>query len=286
MIQIIEKISWIPYKLREKLIIKKKNPLKLNFKKIGLNKQFIFYTLGEDEGLSNQLQAFGFREPLNIKYSYEFVTKKDRVLDIGANIGLFSLLSHNAEKIIAIEPIKECIPILEKNLGESDLLSKSKIINMAVGEKGKLLLEKDDKVNLSRVTDEKGKNTIEIESNSLDYFSKKYNPNFLRMDVEGYEYDILMNKIPKTIKKIAIEFHTTLLGKKRALELMKYFDEEGFKVKYFIEDLPIRLYPFYSILRKLNLLDSFTYILENKKPLECIIYLNKGRHVKYLFLER
>ena len=83
--QMLEKISWIPYKLKEKFILKRKNPLKLNFKKIGLKKEFLFYTLDEDEGLSNQLQAFGFREPLNIKYSYQFVSKKDRVLDIGAN---------------------------------------------------------------------------------------------------------------------------------------------------------------------------------------------------------
>ena len=284
--QILEKISWIPYRLKSRLIFNKKNPHTLDFKKLDLNKKFQFYILEKDEGLSNQLRAFGFREPLNMKYSYLFVSKEDKVLDIGANLGLFSLLSCNAKKIISIEPITECIPVLKKNLQRNGLLKKSTIINMAVGKKGKLILKKEGKINLSKVTDKKGKDTIEIESDSLKYFAEKYNANFLRMDVEGYEYDILMNKIPKNIKKIAMEFHTTLLGKKRVLELMRYFDKESFRVKYFIEDLPIRLYPFYSVLKKLNLLGVFTYVLENKKPLECINYLNKGRHVKYLFLER
>ena len=60
----------------------------------------------------------------------------------------------------------------------------------------------------------------------------------------------------------------------------------GFKVKYFIEELPVRLYPFYSILKNLRLLGLFTYILKNQKPTKLFPYLVKGRYVKYLFLER
>jgi len=282
----IEKISWMPYNLRTRLALKKENPITLNLKKLGIRKIFKFHILEEDLGLSTQLNSFGFREPLNLKYSHDFIEKKDRVLDLGANVGLFSLLSHNAREIVAVEPIIECLPILKKNLEQNGLLNKSKIINMAVGKKGKLRLKKEDKVNLSMVVEEKGKGVVEVKSEPLSYFVKKYKSNVLRIDVEGYEYEILYKKIPKNIDKIAMEFHTALLGKKKVFELISYFEKEGFMVKYFLEDLPIRLYPFYSSLKFTSLLNKFTYVIKDQKPLKCLTSIYKGRSVKYLFLER
>ena len=284
--EIMENISWIPYNLINKFSLKKNNPLTLDLRKLGIKKIFKFHTLDNDMGLSTQLNSFGFREPLNLKYSHDFIEKKDMVLDLGANVGLFSVLSHNAKEIVAVEPIIECIPVLKKNLEENGLLNKSRIINMAVGKKGILRLKKDDKVNLSKVVKEKGKGVVEVKSKPLSYFIKKYKSNVLRIDVEGYEYEILYKKIPKNIDKIAMEFHTALLGKKKVFELMSYFEKEGFRVKYFLEDLPIRLYPFYSLLKLTSLLNKFTYVIKNQKPLKCLPSLYKGRGVKYLFLER
>ena len=65
-----------------------------------------------------------------------------------------------------------------------------------------------------------------------------------------------------------------------------YFEKENFKVKYFIEDLPIRLYPFYNLLKNIGLIKKITYVKKNLKLKECFPYINKGRKVKYLFLEK
>src|SRR3990172_7779748 len=141
----LESVSWIPYALKTNGLFKKiKNPINLDMSIIGLNKKFKFYILENDEGLSRQLTSFGFREPINLKYSSEFIDNKDVVLDAGANIGLFSLLSFKAKKIISVEPIEDCIPILKKNLKENNLSSKSEVLNMAIGKKGKLILEKNN----------------------------------------------------------------------------------------------------------------------------------------------
>ena len=278
-------ITWAPYNLIFKFAKKKGSFLNLNLKKIGINKSFKFNLLEEDNGLSKDLKIYGFREPLNLKYSYNFIDEQDKVLDIGANIGLFSLLSCKAKEIISIEPLKECLPVLKKNLKENGLSNKSKVINMAVGKEGILTLKKEDKMNLSRIVENKDVG-VKVKSKKLDYFVDKFDANVLRMDVEGYEYEILYKKIPKRINKIAIEFHTCYLKEKKSFELLNYFQEQGFKVKYFIEDLPIRLYPFYLILRKLHLLNFFTYVKRNKEPIELLKYIFKGRDVKYLFLER
>ena len=283
---IIEKISWIPFNLLEKIKQNEKNFINLNLRKLGINRVFKFHLSNKDEGLSSQLKAFGLREPLNLEYYYKFVEPSDIVLDIGANIGLFTILSEKAKKIICIEPLKQAIPILKKNISENGLSKKTEVINAAVGKKGKLLIEVDKKLNLSRIVDKKNKNTYEIKSFNLKELTKKYKSNMLRLDVEGYEYEILYKKIPKEITKISLEFHTALLGGKKVKELLAYFGKEKFKVKFFIEDLPIRLYPFHNFLKKTGLIKNLVYIKKNLNPEECLSYINKGRKVKYLFLER
>ena len=273
-------ITWAPYNLIFKFAKKNWSFLNLDLRKVGINKSFKFNLLKEDNGLSKDLGIYGFREPLNLKYFYNFINEKDKVLDIGANIGLFSLLSCKAKKIVSIEPLKECIPILKKNLKENGLSEKAEVINMAVGKEGTLTLKKEDKINLTRVIEDKI-GGFEIKSKELNYFVNKFNANVLRMDVEGYEYEILYKKIPEKINKISLEFHTCYLKEKKSLELINYFQQQGFKVKYFIEDLPIRLYPFHPLLTRI-----FTYVLKNKEPSELIPFLFRGRDVKYLFLER
>tara|TARA_Y100000310_G_scaffold167546_2_gene167381 strand:+ start:20982 stop:21842 length:861 start_codon:yes stop_codon:yes gene_type:complete len=284
--RIIETISWLPFKLLEKIIPNNKEIIYLDFNNLGINKKFKFNISKSDEGLSTQLNVFGFREPLNLEYYYKFVKASDNVLDIGANIGLFTILSENAQSIVCVEPLKQAIPTLEKNISLNKINKKTKVVNAAVGKSGKLIIEVDKKLNLSKIVEKKNKNTYEIKSFELKELIDKYKSNSLRMDVEGYEYEILYKKIPKNIKKISIEFHTALLGKEKVQKLINYFEEEKFKVKYFIEDLPIRLYPFHNFLKKIGLLKNITYVKKNLRPKECLQYIKKGRTVKYLFLKR
>ena len=284
--QIIEKISWVPFDLLEIMKQNKKNFVNLDFKKIGINKNFRFYISSKDEGLSSQLRTFRLREPLNLEYYYKFVENADIVLDIGANIGLFTILSENADKIIAVEPLKQAIPLLKKNIFSNNLGGKTTIVNAAVGKKGSLIIEVDKKLNLSRIVEEKNKNTYEVKSFSLNELVRKYNSNLLRMDVEGYEYEILYEKIPKKINKISMEFHTELLGERKVRELLNYFEKEGFRIAYLIEDLPIRLYPFHNFLKKTGIIKKITYVKKNLSPKEAAKHVNEGRKVKYLFLCR
>jgi FkbM family methyltransferase len=285
--QIIEKISWIPYKFLMRLP-HKKGPIKLDFKKIGISEKFIFYTPKKDLGLSNQLRTFGFREPINSYYYYKFIKKDDIVLDIGANLGYFTLLSKKAKKIICIEPLKEILPILKKNINKNKIDKKCTVLNFAVGEKEEeLLLEVRDELNFSKIVSKESNKTYKIKSQPLKYFCKKYKANMVKMDVEGYEYEILLNNIPKEINKINLEFHTFLLNDKKIKELLKYLKEEGFKISLLVECLPLRLYPFYKFLKKIDLLKKVIYVKKNIDPSKAFEEILKGRRkMKHLFLER
>jgi len=106
------------------------------------------------------------------------------------------------------------------------------------------------------------------------------------MDVEGYEFEILKKGIPKNINKISMEFHTALMGKEKSIKLLRILEKEGFKVLKLVEDLPLRLYPFYTILERVRFINKFSYVKENLFPSECIPYIFKGRYIKYMFLKR
>ncbi|MFH1308572.1 MAG: FkbM family methyltransferase [Patescibacteria group bacterium] len=284
--KIIEKISWVPFKIAYKYGKEAENPAKINLRKIGINKEITFYFPEKDVGLSKQLGTFGFREPINYEYYANFLNEKDVVLDIGANIGLFTILSSKANQIIAVEPLPQAMPILKKNIEANGIKDKTIILNLAVGKEKELLLEIDPQLNLSRIVKEKNEKTVSVKSVPVSYLTKKYGANVLRMDVEGYEYEILLNEIPKEVNKISIEFHVQILGKEKVEELMNYFEKEGFKIKYLVEDLPLRLYPLYSFLKKTGLIKLVTYVKKELTPTEAYPLLLKGRTIKYLFLER
>ncbi|HTZ41678.1 MAG TPA: FkbM family methyltransferase [Candidatus Omnitrophota bacterium] len=284
--QLIEKISWLPYNILCRIRDNGQKIAELDLQKVGINRKFSFDVIPEDEGLSTQLRTFKIREPVNLRYYWKFVSPEDVVLDLGANIGVFSALSSNANKIISVEPLEKAIPYLKKNLEINGLSGKSEVITMAGGKKGWLFLEEDEKLNLSKIVDAENERTKKVRSEPLSYFAKKYKANLLRMDVEGYEYEILYKNIPKEINKISIEFHTKLLGKNKAEELIDYFYREGFIVEILIEDLPIRLYPLHGFLRKTHLIKRFTYVKKNLSKEEVVRLVNDGRAQKYLFLRR
>jgi FkbM family methyltransferase len=265
---------------------KKKNCINVDLNKIDIPKNLKFSLSEKDMGLSNELRTFGFREPINSREYYNFLSKEDIVLDIGSNLGYFALLATRAKKIICIEPLEECIPILTKNLNDEEKIRNYKIINKAVGKKKHMYIEKNKKLNQSRVFDRCNEYTKKVKSETLDYFIKKFKANVLRMDLEGYEYDLLYKKIPEKVTKISLEYHTNFLGRKKTKRFMEYMEKEGFIVKSFTECLPLRLYPFYGILKKTGLIKKFTYVKKNIKPTESLKYLFEGRSVNHINFER
>ena len=252
----------------------------------GVDKDFWMSFPSGDSGLSKQLTTFGFREPFNCRHYVKFVTPNDSILDVGSNIGYFVLLGAHARKITCVEPLGELVTTLKENIARNGLTDKCEVLQKAVGPRGTLHLEVNPHMNLSKIVGEKGANTVEVESVPLADLVKEHPSNMIRMDVEGFEYDILHNQIPEEINKVSIELHTGLLGTKKSNRLMKYFHEEGFRLKYFIEDLPLRLYPFLSVLKTPELFKFISYVRKDISVEDASESIHKGRSIKYLYLVR
>jgi FkbM family methyltransferase len=121
------------------------------------------------------------------------------VADIGANIGLTAILfSTLASKVYAFEPSPSTYRILADNLARAGV-DNVEAINLGLGHKEESLTITFAKNNRSggyvsdKIRPETGHVTEEIQIDTLDhYFDNKVSPpNFLKIDVEGFEQNVI-----------------------------------------------------------------------------------------------
>ena len=162
---------------------------------------------------------------------YDFIPdKNDVVIDVGSQYGDYSILCekiYNVKEIYSFEALKENYKEAIKNCKLNNC--KNIVIhNIALGD-GNLVLGYVKSNMLTILTDIKDKNFKEITTFKLDDFKLK--PTLLKIDVEGYEYEVLKGS-EQTIKeyhpKIIIELHNIILEK----ICLKFLKNLGYTVKH------------------------------------------------------
>jgi len=127
------------------------------------------------------------------------------ILDIGAHIGLFSTVAAKIAgeygKIFAFEPAPATIPVLHQTIKINELGSLITPVNQAMGkEVGNTTFfvsdnEADNSNSLISYKEDRILNGVEVEVNTIDNFvstRKLSKINFIKIDVEGAEYDTLL----------------------------------------------------------------------------------------------
>jgi FkbM family methyltransferase len=137
--------------------------------------------------------------------------KKDVVLDIGGNIGLFSLFIANQNtnaKIVAYEPEDENYEIFSKNITKNKL--NIDLVKKAVSDvNGVIYLD----ANHGLTTTNKAAGSQSVQCININDLIKEHDLNhidILKMDVEGAEYEIfsvIEDEILKSIDYITMELH-------------------------------------------------------------------------------
>ena len=177
------------------------------------------------------------------------INDTDVIIDVGGHIGLFSLYASQFCKnglIFTFEPVPENYDLLVDNI-KSNNLTHIKPFNLAVSNSNsnvKLYLN-DDEAGHSMFS--KSSKTITVDSISLQQIfddNNIENCNFLKLDCEGTEYEILQN-LPLSyfnkIEKIVIEYHMAdshpellenlkklLISQNYSLKTKKLFSDIGF----------------------------------------------------------
>ena len=170
-------------------------------------------------------------------YRLEKIEKRDIVLDIGAHIGVFSIMaSKKASKVISLEPVSANFELLKRNIKINKIKNIIPIKKALSSKTGKTKIYTGDNTVAHSIVNKDKKNSSEdIETISLKDLmtSRKIKRiDFLKMDCEGAEHDILA-KMPKSIfkkiKRIHMESHE--LDEKRTRESIKLIlEKNGFSV--------------------------------------------------------
>jgi FkbM family methyltransferase len=206
-----------------------------------------------DEGISRDLIIDGIRERISVEVVTKELKSGDIVVDIGANIGYYVLLESklvgDKGKIYAIEPDPSNVELLEKNI-EINGLSNVEVFQHAIGDSNDIhSMHLFSERNLGTLMDIAGTSkeelvtgNIEVKTLTLDDFleNKPY-PNLIRMDVEGYEYqiirgmkNILQRNLPLTL---FIDFHFHLLKRQESVEILNTLKSAGFRIAYMAKEV-------------------------------------------------
>ena len=131
-------------------------------------------------------------------------TKQEKVIiDIGANIGFFTiyaLIKNPNSQIYAVEANPKNFEILKKNINENNLSDNVKVFNYVVtSESGFQPFYLSSNSGWSSIYNDRGAKNgkmIQVDSTSLSMLFEKCKLNvidLLKIDIEGAEYDILLN---------------------------------------------------------------------------------------------
>jgi len=166
----------------------------------------------------------------------KYIKEGSVVIDIGSQIGVFSIFAAKRAKnirVYAYEPFSENFEMLKENIKLNKLQKKVILFKLGVsGKKGKreLILCEENTGGHGFYCD--GKNKVEIETTTLkDIFetNKIKSCDFLKMDCEGAEYEIIYKtpkKYLKKIKSISMEYHKN----DNINKLKRFLEEKGFNV--------------------------------------------------------
>jgi FkbM family methyltransferase len=223
---------------------------KIKSKIIKLLKLDYFYLLYINKKYNISLNFYDNKDGIHIlreifsknAYSSYFPNNKTpSILDIGGHYGFFSIYAaikcNFKAKIWSLEPSKNNFDILLKNLNSAKFQN---IVPFNLALSGSSGIRN---LNLGRPQNHSlydsyidGLTSIEIiNSISLDDFMNNHsieNIDFMKLDCEGSEYEILLNTSLATlakIKVISMELHDMRHCGYKAFDLINYLESSGFK---------------------------------------------------------
>jgi FkbM family methyltransferase len=182
---------------------------------------------------------------LDRQYERVSIEIQDRwtILDIGAGIGDFAIgvaKRHPQSTLYAYEPFPESYALLQENLRLNGI-ENVKAFPLAIsGKKDSLqlhLITPEPVQHSTAVEKHPAHNSISVPNTTLDQALTELELpycDYLKMDCEGAEYDILFNTSPNTLKKIrhiCLEHHDGVTPYSHT-DLIRFLERHGFQVRH------------------------------------------------------
>jgi len=206
---------------------------------------FMFLDL-RDTGISRELTLYGVHERNSTGHIKQILKPGMKILECGANIGYYAMLEARlvgpTGKIYAVEPSPKNIAWLKRNIAINNYENIEVIPGAFGAEKGTAPFYVDVRSNLSSFVkrdDLTEFEVVDVDMMNIDSFMEtpEHDVDLIRMDVEGYETEILKGG-EKTLmsdrapKYFFIEVHCELLKKRGSggFEIAKYLRQFGYEV--------------------------------------------------------
>ena len=204
--------------------------------------------LGRKITFSDNLAFTGMIDEIFLKKNYEFIANSPNpyIIDCGANIGIadifFKTLYPDA-KVLAIEADPGIHQILSDNMHSYGFANVS-CLNAAVWTKDEELFFEVDNSWGGHIGQDPQKNSVKVQA--IDFNKLLLEPvDFLKMDIEGAETDVLLHSkelIAKNVKNIFFEWHSISHKRQQLGEILEYFSSNGFR--YHIKEASSKASPF------------------------------------------
>lgn len=218
-----------------------------------INNSYLMELYPQEGGIDKALYLFRTREELEVEAVKRTVKKGMNVLDLGANIGYYTLLLCDlvgeTGKVFAVEPLPSNFERLKKNISLNKISAHLETENIAIsGKSGEMDFFVGVKHNLGSLvkieqTNDKGPK-IRIKTLSLaDFLNNKPKIDLIRMDIEKGELAVFKNIIEEWPKqgldyprKIMFEVHPEgdIDPDPDFTPLLNKLSEIGYKAKYAI----------------------------------------------------
>ena len=147
-----------------------------------------------ETGLTGNLYT-GLHEFADMAYLLHVLRKQDTFIDVGANMGSYSLLACASigAKGVAFEPVANTYQRLTENIALNRLGQNVQCINKGVGKTSGIVRFSSalDTTNHALNQYESQEDAIEVNVISLDEALQNISPSVIKIDVEGYETPVI-----------------------------------------------------------------------------------------------
>ncbi len=147
-----------------------------------------------ETGLTGNVYC-GLHEFSSMAYVLHTMDSEDLFVDIGANVGSYTLLACGGVKArgICVEPVPETFSRLMANLRLNDLTDRVEALNIGLAEKeGELLFTRaENSINRVVRPEDHGKETVSVKVRTLDDILGGAIPSLIKIDVEGFETPVI-----------------------------------------------------------------------------------------------
>ncbi len=148
----------------------------------------------------------GLHEFYDMGFLLHFLRENDLFIDVGANIGSYTVLASAEIKAFSLsfEPVPSTFSYFKNNILINDIQHLVTPLNIGLGSKKDVLKFTKSHDTENHIATESDTDTIDVEIDILDNIIAERQPNLLKIDVEGFETEVL-NGAETTLNKPSLK---------------------------------------------------------------------------------